>query len=288
MNNQVKISVIIPVYNGEKNIEKAIKSVLAQNYNNYELILVDGDSKDNTLKTVEKYKKFFKTIISEQDKGFADAVNKGINNSSGEYIFILAADDYLLPKAFYSFSESVHENTDIWCGDIIIKDKNTFYEEKSNSDLRQLYKECSLKHPASFFSLKAYQKWGKYSINYVSASDHELFLRMYINDAIIQIENIPIVLFAIGGISTNNPMQFACKEDYEIAISYGMSIKDANAIYKQKVMNYHSKNTFIKTIKDAANYFHILKYYYKIKGIKTYSKKEIKEMGIPIDVLKSN
>lgn len=77
----MKISIITVCYNSEKTIEMTIKSVLSQTYSNYEYLIIDGKSTDNTLNIVRKYKKYFKgklKIISEKDNGLYDAMNKGI------------------------------------------------------------------------------------------------------------------------------------------------------------------------------------------------------------------
>ena len=67
--------------NGERHIEKAIKSVLNQSYKNFEYIIIDGQSSDKTLKIIKKYKSKIDYWISEKDKGIYDAMNKGIKIS---------------------------------------------------------------------------------------------------------------------------------------------------------------------------------------------------------------
>ena len=91
------ISVIIPVYNGEKGIEKAIQSVLSQERNDVELIIVDGGSTDNTMGIVKLYADRISKYLSERDSGYAEALNKGIALASGDYILSIGSDDALLP-----------------------------------------------------------------------------------------------------------------------------------------------------------------------------------------------
>ena len=91
----MKISIITVCYNAEKTIEKTIKSVLNQGYKNIEYIIVDGNSTDNTMNIITNYRNEVDIIISENDNGIYDAINKGINASSGEIIGILNADDIL-------------------------------------------------------------------------------------------------------------------------------------------------------------------------------------------------
>ena len=93
-----KISVITPTYNAADTIETAIWSVLSQNYSNYEHIIVDGESTDDTVDILKKYKHL--KWISEADKGQADAMNKGFNYSTGDIIVFLNADDYFFASAF--------------------------------------------------------------------------------------------------------------------------------------------------------------------------------------------
>lgn len=91
-----KISVIIPVYNGDNYINEAIDSVLAQTYKNYEIIVVDDGSTDKTRKVVEKYKGKIKYFY-KQNGGVASALNYGISKMTGEYFAWLSHDDLYLP-----------------------------------------------------------------------------------------------------------------------------------------------------------------------------------------------
>ena len=82
----MKISIITPSFNSEKTIEDTIKSVISQTYQDKEYLIIDGGSKDNTLKVVEKYQNKISKIVSEKDKGLYDAINKGIKLATGEII----------------------------------------------------------------------------------------------------------------------------------------------------------------------------------------------------------
>ena len=95
MNNEKKISVITIVYNGEKEIERTISSVINQTYKNIEYILIDGASKDGTMLVVEKYKDFFSKIVSEPDKGIYNAMNKGLKLVTGDYVIFANSGDFL-------------------------------------------------------------------------------------------------------------------------------------------------------------------------------------------------
>jgi glycosyltransferase involved in cell wall biosynthesis len=103
-NELPKISIITPSYNQGKFIRQTIESIQAQNYPNYEHIIVDACSTDDT---VEILKSYGNTIqwISEKDKGQADAINKGIRMATGQILAYINSDDYYLPGAFFRVAQ---------------------------------------------------------------------------------------------------------------------------------------------------------------------------------------
>lgn len=105
-----KISVVTPVFNGEEFIEKCILSIKNQNYDNYEHIIIDGGSTDNTLTIVKKYEKEYPVkIVSEKDNGMYDAIVKGFSIATGEIFAWLNADDTYLPWAFQIMNYTVDQ-----------------------------------------------------------------------------------------------------------------------------------------------------------------------------------
>ena len=102
-NNKNVISIITVCYNVEDTIEQTILSIIQNVYINYELIIIDGNSNDNTLEIVNKYSKYIKQIISENDLGIYDAMNKGIKYATGTWVYFLNSGDKIdqlfnLPK----------------------------------------------------------------------------------------------------------------------------------------------------------------------------------------------
>ena len=91
----LKFSIITVTYNADKVLERTIQSVVSQTYNNVEYLIIDGGSKDQTLTIVESYKEYIHTLISEPDKGLYDAMNKGIQQATGDYVCFLNAGDKL-------------------------------------------------------------------------------------------------------------------------------------------------------------------------------------------------
>ena len=91
-------SIVTPVFNGERYLEETIDSVINQSIDDYEYIVVDNNSKDNSIEIVKKKIKYINKFISEKDEGMYDALNKGFSFCKGKYFYWLNSDDYLENK----------------------------------------------------------------------------------------------------------------------------------------------------------------------------------------------
>lgn len=111
MNNTPLISVIVPVYNGEKFIHKCVDSILAQTYSNLEIILVDDGSSDTSAQICDEYtqKDARIKVIHQQNAGVSAARNTGIKNAQGEYISFIDQDDWVAPTFIETLWELVHK-----------------------------------------------------------------------------------------------------------------------------------------------------------------------------------
>lgn len=105
-----KFSIIIPVYNVEKYIVKCIESVLDQTYQDYEIIIVNDGTKDNS---IELIKNFPVKIINQENKGLSEARNTGIKNAKGEYLIFLDSDDYIEEELLQKIAESTKNKPDL-------------------------------------------------------------------------------------------------------------------------------------------------------------------------------
>lgn len=122
-----KISVVIPVYNVEDYLAKCVDSVLAQDFQDYEVILVNDGSTDGSLKIAQEYERGHEKVrlISQENKGLGGARNTGIENACGEYICFFDSDDYIAPNTLSVISETIdQENSDIIVFDIEYVDEN--------------------------------------------------------------------------------------------------------------------------------------------------------------------
>lgn len=113
------VSVITVVYNAEPLIQKTLQSLANQSFNEFELLIIDGKSSDNTLGCVEKMKDDFRClrILSEKDRGIYDAMNKGISMAQGEYIYFLNAGDVLYNSNVFNEVSKFFDGNSIVYGD---------------------------------------------------------------------------------------------------------------------------------------------------------------------------
>jgi glycosyltransferase involved in cell wall biosynthesis len=115
-----KLSVITPTYNQAQFIERTIQSVLEQGYPNLEYVIVDGGSTDGTVDVIRRYEEHLAWWVSEPDKGQTDAINKGIERTSGEVVAYINSDDYFLPGAFDRAIELLESTDAMYVGGAVL------------------------------------------------------------------------------------------------------------------------------------------------------------------------
>ena len=118
------LSVITPTKNSEKFISDTVKSVISQNFKEYEHIILDNLSSDNTLQNIKKFRNKKIKIVSEKDNGIYYAMNKGANLSKGNFLTFLNSDDFILDKDFFKNAYSIlkKHKYDILYSNIIYKE----------------------------------------------------------------------------------------------------------------------------------------------------------------------
>lgn len=121
--NTPLITIVIATYNADKTLKSALDSIINQTYSDWECLIIDGASQDNTLTIIKEYKTLDKRIkfISEPDTGIYDAFNKGWKLAKGEWIYYLGADDQLLNNGLQSFYNNFSDTVDIIYGNIYFK-----------------------------------------------------------------------------------------------------------------------------------------------------------------------
>lgn len=208
--NDVKVSIITVCFNSEKTISKTIESVINQTYDNYEYIIVDGNSTDNTLSIVEKYSSHIRDllVISEPDNGIYDAMNKGIDRARGEIISIINSDDWLekdaVERVVDEYIRIGKPCLAVIYGALRVVDKDvTRYEVFYN---HKFIPAQMIGHPSSFVTKNVYERYGKFDTKFKLSADYDLFLRLYeeeldTNSIIFYPLSKVLANFSIGGAS---------------------------------------------------------------------------------------
>ncbi|EDM26049.1 putative glycosyltransferase [Lentisphaera araneosa HTCC2155] len=178
------ISIITVTYNCCHLIDQTTKSILLQDFNNYEYIIVDGNSEDGTQEKIKSTLLKFKVptkFISEKDKGVYDAMNKAINLCSGQYvIFMNAGDSFYSSETLNFVSATLSEKTpDVLFGDhaLISKNKETRYIKAKN--LSNLWKRMVFCHQSMFTKRNLLIK-NPFEVTNLAA-DHTLIYKLYMN-----------------------------------------------------------------------------------------------------------
>ena len=178
------ISVILPVYNSEKYILEAIQSILNQTYTNFELIILDDGSTDNTLSIVRNFDdKRISVLKSVKNYGIVYQLNKGIDNSNGEFIARMDADDISYPDRFQKQIDFLNTNPQIdvlgsfakKIGEEVGLIQYKYNKPKQISFLLNFY--CYMLHPTVMMRKRILSKF-KYSSDYPLAEDYGLWCQI--------------------------------------------------------------------------------------------------------------
>lgn len=186
-----KISIITVCYNSAATIEDTIKSVLAQDYLNIEYIVIDGGSTDGTVELVERYKAHINHFVSEADRGIYDAMNKGVNAATGDFVGILNSDDfYPSPEVLSAIASEVEDdNCDIVFGDLVFVSA-TNVKRVVRSYLAAGFRPWKLRfgwmppHPATFIRRRLFAQFGNYALTFKTGADYEMFVRLLLRQRI--------------------------------------------------------------------------------------------------------
>jgi glycosyltransferase involved in cell wall biosynthesis len=182
-NDAPLVSVITATYNAGDCLESSIISVFRQTYPNYEYIVIDGASTDNTIQILKDYDSKITFWMSEPDSGLYEAWNKAIEHCRGEWILFIGADDQLLPDALETYVNYINNHTERTLEYISSR------AQRINSDgtlgnvvgnpwkWSKFKKRMTTAHPGSFHSRKLFERYGIYNTKYRIIADYEMLLR---------------------------------------------------------------------------------------------------------------
>ena len=201
-----QISIVTVSYNAGLVIEKTIKSIIAQNYDNIQYLIIDGGSNDSTLSVIKRYKAYISYFVSEPDKGIYDAMNKAIKVATGEWIIFMNAGDLLIDGVLNKiFVKEIDGLIDVVYGDTIIKYpfgnryiKAGFF---ANNDMNLPF--C---HQSAIVRTK-YMKQYRFDLGYKIAADYNFFYTLYKEGRKFLHVPIPIAQYDAIGFSTSRVLE---------------------------------------------------------------------------------
>lgn len=180
----MKFTIVSISYNQAEFLERAISSVIEQDYPNIEYIVVDPGSTDGSREIIQKYRHKITHVILERDNGPADGLNKGFSLATGDILGFINSDDFLLPGSLKEVARKFVENKgiDVISGHGYVVNKNgdvvrRIYSDKFNLK-RSAYGACILIQPSTFFSMSSYKASGGFNTQNRSNWDSELFIDM--------------------------------------------------------------------------------------------------------------
>lgn len=172
-----RLSIIIPTFNSAKTLSRCLDSVISQSFTDWEVLMMDGVSNDDTIKIASSYQDSRIRIYSEPDKGIYDAMNKGIDKAQGEWLYFLGSDDWLF---------NCNSLKDIFCNNINQYDVvyGTVYAPHLHPQTKgewtldnYMYNRC---HQSIFYKKSFFGNSIRYNIKYKAMADNEINLRWFL------------------------------------------------------------------------------------------------------------
>lgn len=236
----MKISIITVCYNSQMHISSAMESVLNQTYKDIEYVIIDGDSKDNTVNLIKQFEPKFEgrmKWVSEPDNGLYDAMNKGIQMATGEVIGLINSDDlfcdnYAIEKVMDIFNKN--KKLDSVYADL-------FYVSQKNTDkivrrwvtgMQRLFeKGWHPAHPTFYIKNEVYQNFGNFNLDFKLAADFEIMLRFLEKYKIstYYLEE-PIVKMRLGG-ETNKSLKNIYNQNIECIKAFSLNQIAVNKLF---------------------------------------------------------
>lgn len=202
----MRITVVTVCFNAADTIEETIKSVIGQSHNDLEYIIIDGNSSDKTMDIVRKYADRISKIISEPDNGIYDAMNKGIDLATGDYInFMNAGDTFTNIDTVKDIVSLLDTSSDIIYGDSTMVDYNGRHVfSPAESDISILAKKPIYRHNASFTRTSLHKKYKfdlSRKVDYKYALDYNNIFTLWHNNAKFQKLDVNVVTWDKRGTS---------------------------------------------------------------------------------------
>ena len=204
-------SIIIPTFNAEHTLGKALDSIAAQSYADFEVLIQDGLSTDRTLAIVETYREKILqlSITSEADKGIYDGMNKALSRANGEYIYFMGSDDaFFSPDVLSEIGYEILESpVDVIYGDVMSTRFNGRYDGPFTAEKIVKQNIC---HQAMFMNRSVFDRIGTFKLIYPAQADWHHNINWLLHPKVShQYVDMIVAHYADGGFSSvNNDLRF--------------------------------------------------------------------------------
>ena len=216
----VKISIVVAVYNRKLQIKETLKSVINQDYDHIEIVIVDGLSSDGTIEEIKSLVLPNMILISEEDKGIYDAMNKGIQYANGDYIlFMNVGDCFANDQVVTSVVSNIQDEDDCVYGGVISK----FPEGKVSypaSDINSIWKGKPFSHQ-SVFTKATWLKTKPFDLSHPICADYDHVYWMFKNQAVFKRLDFIVSIVDRNEGSTNGDFRKVFWDNSTVMIKYG-------------------------------------------------------------------
>ena len=200
-------SIIIPLFNSARCVNDALESIKCQTFDDYEIILIDGLSTDDTLQLIESFKKanplLLVKLLSEKDKGIYDAMNKGIALATGDWLYFMGSDDKLhSANVLLKINQALNaEKVNLIYGNVVgLSGKKRYVYDTIEKVL-----STGIHHQSVFYSAALFKKLGNYSLQFKIAADYEFTLKVFLDENFrVKYINEDIAYYGEAGYSSQN------------------------------------------------------------------------------------
>ena len=221
---QPEITIVTVVFNGIKTIEKTILSVINQDYEKLEYIIIDGGSTDGTIDIIKKYADKIDYWISEPDKGLYFAMNKGLNLAEGKWINFMNSGDSFYTTTIVSEVFSTNYRSGVIYGDVMFSfdGRNSVYVKAQ--PLENFWKGMQFVHQAAFVSTILMKEF-PFDTKYKFIADYNSLYKIFLKGENFQYIELPICNFLAGGLSDNNPRSILECQKLIFGVHKGINVR---------------------------------------------------------------
>jgi len=243
-NSAPLITVVTVVFNAATTIEESILSVINQSYGNIEYIVIDGGSTDATLDIIRKYENAIDYWVSEKDKGIYDAMNKGINTSTGDWVnFMNAGDLFNSMNTVDQIFSTILGDEKIIYGDVHIR-YGEFERVETAKKPRKLWQGMQFSHQSLFCDLD-YHRENLFNIKNTICADLEFCYRAYKEDLNFKYTPITVASVDVGGASEGNRLNTLALANKAVLDSGALPLVNLYYFFKRFDVKFRS---YVKSI----------------------------------------